>query len=335
MRSKWIGFESPLANGIRAFITYKRSLGRKYFNEEKTLRLLDRYLIEQKIIRTDDITQDIIDSFLASRPRKRSRSYNDLVGILKRFFNWLVVQEIIESSPLKAIRRRETDEQIPYIFDTKQVRQLSEIASRLVDSSSAPMRGATYQMIFALLYGLGLRVGEVSRLQRIDIDFHRDLLIIRDTKFSKSRLVPFGSRMSARLHNYIRQRENRFGKLEPDNPVFSFHNNRAIHPATISQTFHYFILPMLDIYVPPGVRPPRLHDLRHYFAVRTLLYWYRSGINPSSRLFHLSTFLGHVNPASTAVYLTITDELLAEANRKFEQFAFHPLEEEKVCEKTK
>lgn len=330
MRSKWIDFESPLANGIRAFIAYKRSLGRKFYTEEKNLRLLDRYLVEQKIIHTNDITPDILDSFLASRPRKRARSYNHLVGILKRFFNWLVVQQIIESSPLKAHRKRETDNQIPYIFDSGQVRQILAIASGLADSSSAPMRAATYQMIFALLYGLGLRVGEVSRLHRIDIDFNRDLLIIRHTKFSKSRLVPFGPRMSARLHKYIQQRENRFGKLVPDAPVFAFRKNRAIRPATISQAFHYFIIPKLDIHVPPGVRPPRLHDLRHSFAVRTLLCWYRSGINPSSRLFHLSTFLGHVNPISTAGYLTITDELLAEANSKFEQFAFHPSEEERV-----
>jgi site-specific recombinase XerD len=330
MRSKWIDFKSPLANGIRAFIAYKRSLGRKYHTEEKNLRLLDRYLVEQKIIHTNNITPDILDSFLASRPRKRTRSYNDLVGILKRFFDWLVVQQIINSSPLKVHRKRETDNQIPYIFDLGQVRQLLAIASGLADSSSAPMRGATYQMIFALLYGLGLRVGEVSRLHRKDIDLNRDLLIIRHTKFSKSRLVPFGPRMSARLHKYIRQRENRFGKLAPDDPVFSFHKNKAIRPATISQAFHYFILPMLDIHVPPGVRPPRLHDLRHSFAVRTLLCWYRSGINPPSRLFHLSTFLGHVSPVSTAVYLTITDELLAEASSKFEHFAFHPLQEKRA-----
>ena len=330
MKSKWIDFESPLAIGIRAYIAYKRSLGRKFYTEEKNLRLLDRYLVEQKIIHINDITPDILDSFLASRPRKRARSYNHLVGILKRFFNWLVVQQIIESSPLKAHRKRETDNQIPYIFDSGQVRQILAIASGLADSSSAPMRAATYQMIFALLYGLGLRVGEVSRLHRIDIDFNRDLLIIRHTKFSKSRLVPFGPRMSARLHKYIQQRENRFGKFVPDDPVFAFRKNRAIRPATISQAFHYFIIPKLDIHVPSGVRPPRLHDLRHSFAVRTLLCWYRSGINPSSRLFHLSTFLGHVNPISTAVYLTITDELLAEANSKFEQFAFHPSEEERI-----
>lgn len=327
MRSKWIDFESPLANSIKAFVLYKRSLGKKFFTEEKNLRLLDRYLVEQKIIHINNITPDIIDSFFASRPRKRARSYNDLVGILNRFFNWLVVQEIIARSPLKARQKRDTDKQIPYIFDTTQARRLFEAASCLADSSSAPMRGLTYQMIFTLLYGLGLRVGEISRLNREDIDFQRDLLVIRHTKFSKSRLVPFGTGMSARLLDYIRQRENRFGKLEPGSPVFSFQKNSGIRPATISQTFHYFMLPILDLHVPPGVRPPRLHDLRHSFAVRTLLCWYRSGINPSARLFHLSTFLGHVSPSSTAVYLTITNELLAEANRRFEQFAFPSLGE--------
>jgi site-specific recombinase XerD len=327
MRSKWIDFESPLANDIKAFMGYKRSLGKKFHTEEKNLRLLDRYLVEQKITHINNINPDIIDSFLASRPRKRARSYNGLIGILNRFLNWLVVQEIIAISPLKARRRRETDNQIPYIFDTTQARRLFEAASCLADNSNAPMRGLTYQMIFMLLYGLGLRVGEVSRLHREDIDFQRDLLVVRHTKFSKSRLVPFGTRMSTRLSSYIKQRENRFGKLEPGSPVFSFQKKGAIRPATISQVFHYFMLPILNLNVPPGVRPPRLHDLRHSFAVRTLLCWYRSGINPSARLFHLSTFLGHVSPSSTTVYLTITNELLAEANKRFELYAFPSLEE--------
>ncbi|NNK95453.1 MAG: hypothetical protein HKP41_13970 [Desulfobacterales bacterium] len=126
-----------MANSIKAFVSYKRSLGKKFFNEEKNLRLLDHYLVEQKIIHINNITPDIIDSFLTSRPRKRARSYNDLVGLLDRFFNWLVVQEIITKSPLKTKRRRDTDKQIPYIFDTTQARRLFEAASCLADSSSA------------------------------------------------------------------------------------------------------------------------------------------------------------------------------------------------------
>jgi integrase len=79
-----------------------------------------------------------------------------------------------------------------------------------------------------------------------------------------------------------------------------------------------------DFSVPAGVARPRLHCLRHSFAVAVLLRWYRSGIDPNQRLLHLSTFLGHVDPASTAWYLTVTPELLDTANERFEQFAALP-----------
>ena len=171
-------------------------------------------------------------------------------------------------------------------------------------------------MIFALLYGLGLRVGEVARLTHADIDLDRDLLVIRGTKFGKSRLVPFGPRMAARLREYLAPRRP---APEPAAPMFPFTTRGPIHP------FHHLV-PHLSLVVPPGVAPPRVHDLRHAFAVGTLLRWYRAGVDPAARLFHLATFLGHVSPTSTAVYLTITADLLGEANRRFEAFALatHP-----------
>jgi len=177
----------------------------------------------------------------------------------------------------------------------------------------------TYRAIFALLYGLGLRVGEVSRLVCGDVDLERDLLVIRATKFAKSRLVPFGPRIGAVLRDSLQARRQQVRSLTADTPAFSFIRNRAIHPNTISQTFHALV-PQLSLRIPPGTSPPRLHDLRHSFAVGTLLRWYRAGIDPQTKLLQLSTFLGHVGPETTAVYLTITDELLREANRRFEQF---------------
>ena len=83
----------------------------------------------------------------------------------------------------------------------------------------------------------------------------------------------------------------------------------------------------LGLHVPPGTASPRAHDLRHSFAVGTLLRWYRAGLDPAARLLPLSTFLGHVDPASTAVYLTITQELLQEANHRFEEYARPAFEE--------
>jgi integrase len=93
-----------------------------------------------------------------------------------------------------------------------------------------------------------------------------------------------------------------------------------VDPCTASQVFHRVVM-ALDLPVPDGVSPPTLHSLRHSFAVGCLLRWYRQGLDPASRLHQLSTFMGHVDPASTAIYLTITTELLDEANRRFEQYA--------------
>jgi integrase len=110
------------------------------------------------------------------------------------------------------------------------------------------------------------------------------------------------------------------GAVGDDAPLFSFDGRRRVHPGSASQVFHHLVT-VLDLPVPEGVSPPRLHDLRHSFAVGCLLRWYRDGLDPSTRLQHLATYLGHVDPASTAVYLTITPELLAEANRRFEAFS--------------
>ncbi len=112
-----------------------------------------------------------------------------------------------------------------------------------------------------------------------------------------------------------------------DLPLFSFVQNRPINPGTVSQAFHALI-PLLKLKVPDGVSSPRLHDLRHSFAVGTLLRWYRSGIDPGSRLLPLSTFLGHVSPVSTADYLTITSELLRVASERFERFASPLIQED-------
>ena len=309
---------SALAEPIRRFVEYKRALNRKYRPEAAALRLFDRYLCEHAATGWNCIDNILIERFLQSRPRTRPRSYNHLLGVLHRFFAWAVVQRLAGSNPVTATRRRDTGKRIPYLFDLNDAKRLLEVARTLPDRSLAPHRAWTYETIFALLYGLGLRVGEAVRLKLGDVDFHRDTLFIRETKFSKSRIVPLGPRLAARLRNYI---EERHGEVrEVDRPLFSFTKRGCICPETVSQTFHA-IVPKLGLYLPPGVSPPRLHDLRHAFAVGTLLRWYREGIDPNCRLIYLSTFLGHVDPKSTAVYLTITEELLREADRRFHAVA--------------
>lgn len=320
MKTQWVDFHSPLADGIRAFLAPKRAMGRSFWTEEKALRLLDRYLVDQELACIDEITMPVLETFLASRPRVRPRSYNHLLGVVQRLFAWLVVQGILEQNPVQTRPRRASSQRSPFLFDSTLAHRLLEAASRLPDNPRALQRGVIYPMMFILLYGLGLRVGEVCRLRRVDVDLDRRLLVIRQTKFSKSRLVPFGPRLAERLTAYLHQCEHTRGPLGADDPVFSFGHNRVVHPGTVSQTFHRLVR-ALGIEQSPGGSSPRVHDLRHSFAVNTLLRWYRSGIDPSRRLLHLSTFLGHVNPTSTAVYVTMTTELLQQASQRFERFA--------------
>jgi len=326
MRARWSGFRSPVAGEIERYLTQKRALGRRFRSEERELRLLDRFLVEQPVQATADIRPALLETFLASRPRTRARSYNHLLGTLRRLFAWLVVHGGLAASPLAARPRRETARRVPFLFDVPQARRLLELAGSLPDRHGASLRGPTYRTIFALLYGLGLRVGEVARLYCKHVDLDRWLLVIRETKFSKSRLVPFGPRIADLLAAHLRRRADRVGACGPDTPVFCFRRGAPVSAGTISQTFHA-LLPRLGLTIPPGVSAPRVHDLRHAFAVGTLLRWYREGIDPAARLHHLSTFLGHVDPASTAVYLTITAELFHEASRRFERFAAPALPE--------
>lgn len=319
MRARWVGFQSSLANELQRFLGYKRALGRRYGAEEKNLRLLDAFLVERHIRSAKDVAPDLIQAFLASR--NRTTSFNNLLGVVRRFFEWLVAQDYIASSPVRVSARPEGVQRRPFLLDAADTRRLLDLAGRLPDRSGAPFRGPVYRTAIALLSVLGLRVGEVSRLRRGDADFARGVLVIRESKFGKSRLVPFGRRMAQLLREYLDLRAPDGASDRADAPLFAFRIARPIHRESISATVRA-LARQLALKPQPGAATarPRAHDLRHAFAVRTLLHWYRKGLDPSARLLHLSTFLGHVNPVHTAVYLTITDELLDEAGRRFEQY---------------
>lgn len=314
------GFVSPLAGEMQRFLDHKRVLGRRFDTEEGALRLFDRYLVEQGVVTIGDITARVIDAFVASRPRQRPRSFNHLVGVLRRLFRWLVAREVIEHSPVHCLTRRGGNPRIPVILAPAEVHRLLELAADLPEVPGTVVRGRTYHAVFAVLYGLGLRVGEVCRLNVRDLDRHQQLLVIHDTKFGKHRLVPFGPRMGKMLDGYLALRRARRESLEGSAPLFSIGAGRRLRRQQIGGVFRR-LRPELGLSLPLGVSPPRVHDLRHSFAVRTLLRWYQSGIDPAQLLLQLSTFLGHVRPESTAVYLTITSELLCLAGSRFEEYA--------------
>jgi site-specific recombinase XerD len=318
---------SLLADAMEQFLAHHRALGKRFDSEAATLLLLDRYLLEQQIASLEAITPALLEAFLASRPRASARSYNHLLNVLQRFFHWLERQALLCPSPLRTRPRHATSQLLPFLFEPAQVEQLMRLAADLPDARRTHRRGAAYRISFALMYSLGLRVGEVARLCRQDIDRERHCLIIRQTKFAKTRMVPFGPHLEAQLLQYL-DADDGIGSALPTDPVISVSRDhrRPLSSHSISRAFQR-VLPQLELTLPPGVAAPRLHCLRHSFAVGTLLRWYRSGVDPNVRLSWLSTFLGHVDPTSTAVYLTITDALLAEANTRFERFAAPALRE--------
>lgn len=317
MNKPFTDYQSPLATAIQAFLACHRALGKRFDNEESALRLLDRYLTEKKIESVDAISGSLLDDFLISRPRN-SRSYNHLLNVLQRFFDWLVKQQKIISSPLHSRSRKGANNYIPYIFTPDQFKQLLSGARSLPDNRYIHDRCIVYPMIFILMYGLGLRVSEATGLCRADINMGRQYLVIRETKFAKSRLVPFGPKIAACINEYLQ------GHTEnpPDSLLFSFSKNPQcpVCRQTVSRTFQKLLL-QINLELPDGVEKPRLHCLRHSFAVGTLLHWYQQGKDPGQYLIYLSTFLGHVNPESTAIYLSMTSDLLNEANQRFNQFA--------------
>jgi integrase len=305
-----------LAAAVADFLAHKRALGRKYETEEATLRLLLTFAGQHGVEVMRQLTPALLEKFAASRRRARARSFNHLVGIVCCFLDWAVAQQRLKVSPLRRTRRRqETDVRLPFLFDVSHARRLLEAAAALPDNSRAVGHGSTYHAIFALCYGLGLRSGEACGLRIGDVDAGRQLLTVRGGKFGKSRLVPHGPRIGQLLARQVERRHAGDG-----HPLFSFDGRRSVHPCSASQTFHR-LTAELAFPVPDGVSPPRLHCLRHSFAVGRLTRWYREDVDPQTRLYWLSTFMGHVDPTSTAVYLTITPHLLAEANRRFEAFA--------------
>jgi integrase len=247
------------------FLAHKRALGRKYHSEEHELRLLSRFAAG-KNAGLGDLTPALMEEFLGSRPRQRPRSFNHLLGVADGLFRWAVAQELLDSAPALPRPRKAASGRVPFLFTAVQARALLAAAALLPDNSRARGRGHVYQAIFALCYGLGLRAAEACGMRLGDIDAGRSLLTVRGGKFGKDRLVPHGPRIGALVAAQAERRRSGDSAAGPGSPLFTFDGRRSIHPGTASQAFHHLV-PALALPVPDGVSPPRLHDLRHSFAV--------------------------------------------------------------------
>jgi len=181
-----------------------------------------------------------------------------------------------------------------------------------------PLRAATFEAFIGLMATTGLRTGEVINLDRDDVDLPNGVLTVRCSKHGKSRLVPLHPSTTEALNCYAHRRD----KLCPRPVAASFFLSGAGTRLTHTNTSSTFACLLADagIAAPLGRPRPRLYDLRHSFAVDTLVTWYADGGDVSARLPALSTYMGHVNPASTYCYLQASPELMAASARRLERF---------------
>lgn len=205
-----------------------------------------------------------------------------------------------------------TTRRLPHLYTETEIAALIGGARRL----RPPIMAATYETILGLLAATGMRVGEALALDDSDVDWGRSLLKVRHAKFQKTRLVPLHYSAVAALREYVAVRDRLCVRLGPW--LFtSTVGTRVIH----QNLLHVFLRLVRRAGIARDLaRRPRLHDLRHTFAVNTVRDWYRAGADVERRLFSLSTYLGHVSPTSTYWYLTATPELLALAGARLEHW---------------
>jgi len=196
---------------------------------------------------------------------------------------------------------------------------LLKAAQDLPRWTSCPFRPETLRIAFLLLFTTGMRRGELVRLTLGDIDRREETLTIRETKFHKSRVIPLSPSVMGELQAYLELREKKRLFLSPDSPVIISGYQTTEGPGYTGHTLTsnwVALCTSLRILTSKG-RPPRLHDIRHSFAVNVLLRWYRNHDDVQANLPLLATYMGHVSVVSTYHYLTFIEDLRSEASELF------------------
>jgi len=308
---------TPLWHDIERYVELRRAEGSKFRTEFRNLRLLADYLHGQDVEEIRQVTKEHLDSFFDDYGHRKPTSFNGLLSTVRVLFQWLVLQEAIPFSPLKVKSRRTGGRRTHVIIDDEDLAAGLASAARLKETKQQPLRGELWRTLFAVLIALGVREMEGASVRLEDVDLTNCTLFIREGKFGKERLLPFGPKLALHLERLIGLR--RANGAAPSDFLFTFTGRKPVSATSIYRTFKVHLVPAMshrDEY-----RRAYVHDLRHTFAVQTLVSWYRSGVPVNERLDDLSIFMGHVGIASTSVYLSISTEILGISSDRFEEFS--------------
>lgn len=301
---------SGLRRRLRDYLAVRRGLG---FKLERESRLLPDFVAHVEHHNSTCVTVALAEQW-ARQPEGGHPAWWGLRMTMVRGFamHLLALDPRTEVPPIGLLPpqvRRLT----PYLYSEHEVAQiLAATRARLT-----PFRGETLATLVALLAATGMRVGEVIALDRGDVDLADGVLVIRHGKFGKSREVPIHPTAVHALAAYARLRDKKVRR--PADPAFLLTAvGTRLNYKNVHFVFHELVRTVGLKHRTPNCRP-RIHDLRHTFAVRTLISWYRGDLDVQALMPRLSTYLGHVNPVSTYWYLSATPELMGLAMRRLDR----------------
>jgi site-specific recombinase XerD len=308
---KTLKLHSCLAPQLQSFISLRQLSGTDYQSQAQLLGYFDRFLVQEKLC-APRIAPKIVEDYQRTLSHLTPRVKSNRFSVVRQFCAYLLRTDPLGyvPEPLRRIPSQAAHQ--PYIYSATEIGALLSSASRL--GPTGGLRPQTYRTLLGLLYSTGIRIGEALALNVKDFYNEQERLYIAEGKFHKARWVPLSACTCQALNDYTESRLQRAPR-SLDSPLFVNQRGRRLRYVTVNQTFHR-LLSQCAI-AQKNRRDPRLHDLRHTFAVHRLLAWYRDGADVNARLPWLATYMGHVDIASTHVYLQPTAELLQAVGSRF------------------
>jgi len=301
------------ARQVDTYLRYNRALGLRYDGVEFILSQLGRYLAEKG---APDLDSELYENWRRSRETRHANTRRKAEQIVRRFclYRTRLEPQFFVPSPDSVTRRKPYAR--PVIVEPGQIARMLAAADRLPARANSPLHAAVGRIATVLLYTTGLRSGELLRLRVDDIEDAGSVLRIVESKFHKSRLVPLSDTAQIEVRRYLKRRAI---FASDRGPFLCNRYGGGIRPYSAAG-FHslmHGLFEATDVRDREG-RAPRVHDLRHSFAVQSLIRSYRGQGDPQGWLPKLAMYMGHVSIESTMHYLTLVPALAAVAMARFE-----------------
>jgi integrase/recombinase XerD len=302
-----------LGGYLKDYLALRRQLGSKFYVEGSHLRSFVGFAQEQRA-RFISAKLALRWATLAANITQKQRARR--LGVVRGFAEYLCMHEPRTEVPSSRLLPSRAIRPEPYLYSEEQVDQLIRTAQRI--DPEHKIKGLTLSTLLGLLVVTGMRIGEALALDRADVDLTEALVTVRRSKGNKSRLVPLHSSTAQTLQRYAHARDKL--SAQPVSPSFFVWEGGVRLRYQVAWEWFRETACRAGLRTLGGGRGgPRIHDLRHYFAVRTLLNWYRRRVDVDAHLPELSTFLGHTHVSDTYWYVSAVPELLALATRRWER----------------